>query len=118
MPVEAGQQAIKLRGTAQKGLTVEKEQPVVIEGIAAILFQVADTADPIEVGGETTYEVHVVNQGSKAAANVRLVVDLAAGDEAAGGRRARRGTRSTATAWSSTGWRSWPRRPTRPIASG
>jgi uncharacterized repeat protein (TIGR01451 family) len=76
MPVEAGQHAIKLRGTAQKGLAVEKEQPVMIEGIAAILFQVSDTADPIEVGGETTYEVHVANQGSKAAANVRLAVIL------------------------------------------
>ena len=76
MPVEAGQHAIKLRGTAQKGLTAEKEQPVLIEGLAAILFQVAKTADPIEVGGETTYEVHVVNQGSKAAGNVRLSIDL------------------------------------------
>lgn len=76
LPVEAGQHALKLRGTAHKGLTVEKEQPVLVEGIAAILFQVADTADPIEVGGETTYEVHVVNQGSKAAANVRLAMDL------------------------------------------
>ena len=34
MPVEAGQQAMRLRSTAQKGLTVEKEQPVLIEGIA------------------------------------------------------------------------------------
>ena len=76
MPVEAGQQAIKLRGTAQKGLVVEKEQPVLVDGIAAILFQVADTVDPVEVGGETTYEVRVVNQGSKAAANVRLAVLL------------------------------------------
>jgi uncharacterized repeat protein (TIGR01451 family) len=76
MPIQAGQQAIRLRGTAQKGLAVEKEQPVVIEGIAAILFQVADTVDPLEVGGETTYEVHVVNQGSKAAANVRLTILL------------------------------------------
>jgi uncharacterized repeat protein (TIGR01451 family) len=76
MPVEAGQQAIKLRGMAQKGLMAEKEQPVVIEGLAAILFQVAKTVDPIEVGGETTYEVHVVNQGSKAAGNVRLSINL------------------------------------------
>ncbi len=76
MPVEAGQQAIRLRGTAQTGLTVEKEQPVMIEGIAATLFQVADAADPIEVGGETTYEVRVANQGSKAAANVRLAAIL------------------------------------------
>lgn len=76
LPVEAGRHELKLRGTAQKGLVVEKDQPVLVEGIAAMLFQVADTADPIEVGGETTYEVHVVNQGSKAAANVRLAVDL------------------------------------------
>jgi len=49
---------------------------VVVEGIAAVLFQVADSVDPIEVGGETTYEVHVVNQGSKAASNVRLTAVL------------------------------------------
>ena len=78
MPIDAGRdgQSIKLRATAQKNLSVEKEQPVVIEGIAAILFQVADAEDPIGVGGETSYEVHVVNQGSKAASNVQLVVDL------------------------------------------
>jgi uncharacterized repeat protein (TIGR01451 family) len=76
MPIEAGQHALKLRGTAQKGLIAEKEQPVLVEGIAAILFQVSDTADPVEVGGETTYEVHLVNQGSKASANVRLAIDL------------------------------------------
>ncbi|MBN2579060.1 MAG: DUF11 domain-containing protein [Pirellulales bacterium] len=76
MPVEAGQQSIILRGTAQKGLNVQKEQAVMVEGIAAILFQVADAADPIEVGGEATYEVHVLNQGSKAASNVQLAVIL------------------------------------------
>ncbi len=76
LPIEAGQQALKLRSTAQKGLSAEKDQTVLVEGIAAILFQVSDTVDPIEVGGETTYEIHVVNQGSKAAANVRLSVDL------------------------------------------
>ena len=74
MPVEAGRQAIQLRGTAQNGLNVEKEQPVVIEGIAAILFQVADQDDPVELGGQTTYAVRVVNQGSKAASKVRLAV--------------------------------------------
>ena len=78
LPIEAGQHALKLRSTAQKGLSAEKDQTVVVEGIAAILFQVSDTADPIGVGEQTTYEVHVVNQGSKSAANVRLTVDLPA----------------------------------------
>jgi uncharacterized repeat protein (TIGR01451 family) len=76
MPVEAGQQAIKFRGTAQRGLTVEKEQPVIIEGIAAIVFQVSSTANPIEVGGETIYEAHIENRGSKTSNNIRLTVEL------------------------------------------
>jgi len=76
VPIEAGQQKIRLRSVAERGLEVEKEMPVVVEGIAAILFQAADINDPIEVGGETTYEIRVVNQGSKAATNVRLMVML------------------------------------------
>ncbi len=78
LTVEAGRQAIRLRFTAQKDLSVETEQPVVIEGLAAILFQAADTVDPLGIGDETIYEVHVVNQGSKAATNVRLTIDLPA----------------------------------------
>ena len=76
LPIQSGQQSIKVRGTAQRGLTVEREQPVVIEGLAAVLFQLSHTKDPVEVGGETTYEVRVANQGSKSAGNVRLVVLL------------------------------------------
>jgi uncharacterized repeat protein (TIGR01451 family) len=44
-----------------------------IEGLAAINFQLSDINDPIELGGETAYEVRVTNQGSKAATNIRLV---------------------------------------------
>ena len=76
MPVEAGQQKIRLRSKAAKGISAENEQDVVIEGIAAIKFEVVDVTDPIEVGGETMYEIRVVNQGSKAATNVRLDVQL------------------------------------------
>ena len=74
MPVAAGQHAIRLRGTAEKGLLVEKEHPVTIDGIANAQFQVINVNNPVAVGDETVYEVHVTNQGSKAAANVRLDV--------------------------------------------
>ena len=50
MPVEPGQQSIKLRGTAAKGLVVEREQPVVIDGIAAVLFQVEPGRQPDRSG--------------------------------------------------------------------
>jgi uncharacterized repeat protein (TIGR01451 family) len=78
LPVEAGQQSIKLRGSAQRVQPIEKEQPVVVEGIAAVMFQVGDSVDPIEVGGETSYEVRVVNQGTKPAGNVQLTAVLPA----------------------------------------
>jgi len=76
MPVEIGEQTLRLRGAAEKGLAAEKEHPVVIEGIAAIMFTVVDTHDPVEVNGQTTYEIRVVNQGSKAATNVQVAALL------------------------------------------
>lgn len=76
LPIEAGQHTLKLRTAAERGAAAEKEQPVLIEGLAAIHFQAADTIDPVEVNGETTYEIRVVNQGSKAASNLRLSVQL------------------------------------------
>lgn len=79
LPVEAGEHKLLVSANADKGVSAEREQPVVIEGIAAIMFEVVDVQDPVEKGGETTYEIRVVNQGSKAASNVQLVVNLPAG---------------------------------------
>src|SRR5262249_2224345 len=62
----------------ERGLQDRAEQAVLVEGLAAIHFTVADSADPIEVEGETTYEIRVVNQGSKEATNVQVVVLLPA----------------------------------------
>lgn len=76
LPIEAGQQSIRLEGTAERGISADGEQVVLVEGLAAIKFQMVDVTDPIEVGGETTYEIRAVNQGSKAATNVRLAVLL------------------------------------------
>ncbi len=82
MPTEAGQQTLEVSGKAQQGLTDEVKQDVLVEGLAALMFEVRDTQDPIEVGGETTYEIRVVNQGSKAATNVQVVVNLPPGIQA------------------------------------
>ncbi len=79
MPVEPGEHKVLIEGTAEKGLSDKKEHPVLVEGVAAILFQVLDVDDPIEVNGETTYEIRVVNQGSKAATDVVLQADFEQG---------------------------------------
>jgi len=78
LPVESGQFSIKVRGSAQRGLVTEKEQPVVVEGMAAVIFQLSHTKDPVEIGGETTYEITVVNQGSKASTNLQMSIFLPA----------------------------------------
>ncbi|MCS7303986.1 MAG: hypothetical protein NZ602_02615 [Thermoguttaceae bacterium] len=72
LPEEVGQKVLRISCSAERLATVEKEHPVEVEGIVALNFQVADTVDPVEKGGETTYEIRVFNQGSKAARNVQL----------------------------------------------
>jgi len=73
LPIEAGEQKLKIAGRASQGLQDEVEQTITVEGLAAIMFEVVDVEDPIEVSGQTTYEVRVINQGSKAANNVHIV---------------------------------------------
>ncbi|HEY2839235.1 MAG TPA: hypothetical protein VGJ26_08805 [Pirellulales bacterium] len=75
-PVEVGEQLMRIEGSAERGLSAQEEKAIVVEGVSAIFFEVVDVADPIEVGGEATYEVRVVNQGTKAATNVRVVALL------------------------------------------
>ncbi len=43
-----------------------------IEGIPAILLEVVDLEDPIEVGSNETYEIRVTNQGSATDTNIRI----------------------------------------------
>jgi uncharacterized repeat protein (TIGR01451 family) len=47
-----------------------------VQGIPAILLEVIDIADPVEVGAETVYEITVTNQGSKPGTNITVTVNL------------------------------------------
>ncbi|HZZ71843.1 MAG TPA: hypothetical protein VFE24_06290 [Pirellulales bacterium] len=76
LPIEEGEQKLRIEGKAQQGLSDSQESTITVDGVAAVLFEVADLADPIEIGGETTYEVRVTNQGSKAASNITIVAYL------------------------------------------
>ena len=79
MPVETGPQTLQVESRAQQGLNDKTQREVLVEGLAAIKFDVKALQDPIEVGGETGYEIRVVNQGTKAATNVQIIADLPAG---------------------------------------
>lgn len=47
-----------------------------IKGIPALLIEVIDIYDPIEVGANETYQIVVTNQGSATAHNIKLVAEL------------------------------------------
>jgi len=51
---------------------------MVVEGIPAILLEVVDLNDPIEVGTNTTYEIQVLNQGSSDGTNISITCTLPA----------------------------------------
>jgi len=72
LPVQSGDQTIEVEGRAREGLEDRTTRDVRVEGLSAIMFEVRDAQDPIEVGGSTSYEIRVVNQGSKAATNVQV----------------------------------------------
>jgi uncharacterized repeat protein (TIGR01451 family) len=50
-------------------------------GIPAILLEVVDLEDPIEVGKEVTYDIKVTNQGTAIGTNIRLACALPASQE-------------------------------------
>jgi uncharacterized repeat protein (TIGR01451 family) len=79
MPVETGPQTLQVESRAQQGLADKAQREVLVEGLAAIKFEVRALQDPVEVGGETGYEIRVLNQGTKAAANVQVSAELAPG---------------------------------------
>ena len=47
-----------------------------VKGIPAILLEVVDITDPVEVGQQTTYVITVTNQGSANDNNIRIVATL------------------------------------------
>jgi uncharacterized repeat protein (TIGR01451 family) len=73
LPVTPGDAKLLIKSTAQQNLSDQREEVLAIEGLAALNFQLSDTSDPVEAGGQTSYEIRVTNQGSKAATGVRLV---------------------------------------------
>jgi uncharacterized repeat protein (TIGR01451 family) len=56
--------------------TVSAGCPTTVQGIPAILLEVIDVSDPIEVGKTETYVITVTNQGSAPDTNIRIVATL------------------------------------------
>ncbi len=76
LPVETGDQTIQYEALADLNLRDANEMAVQVSEIAQLKFEIADTADPIEVGSDTTYHVLVTNVGSKASENIEVAIEF------------------------------------------
>lgn len=63
-----------VQANCAESVTATCETPFV--GIPAILLEVIDVDDPVEVGANTTYVISVTNQGSAPDTNITVVCDL------------------------------------------
>lgn len=73
-----GEGMVKGAATLKCACAADASAPVETStmGIPAILVETVDDPDPIEVGGQTTYTITVLNQGSSPDSNVRVVCTL------------------------------------------
>ena len=76
MPIALGSQKIVAAARTTAGLSDQIGHTVEVEGLAALAFEVADSEDPIEVGGVSEYVIRVANQGTKPASGVRVSATL------------------------------------------
>ncbi|HLQ46317.1 MAG TPA: CARDB domain-containing protein, partial [Planctomycetaceae bacterium] len=78
---ELGQFEHHVTATSEHGLIAKADTITKIEGSAALVMEIQDLEDRVEVGQETAYEIRVSNTGSKAAENVGLTFELPNGLE-------------------------------------
>lgn len=76
IPMEVGNHIMKLDGKADLGISDRFEHAMRVESVPQLSFTIADKADPIEEGSDTTYEIRVVNKGTRTATNVLVTAGL------------------------------------------
>jgi uncharacterized repeat protein (TIGR01451 family) len=74
--INPGDHKHKATAVGARGLRAESELMTKVEGLAALLVEMVDTEDPIEVGGDTAYEVRITNTGSKTETDIKLVATV------------------------------------------
>ena len=79
--LDRGEFPLLAAAKAERGLTCMDRHATTVEGIAAILLEVVDIDDPVEVGAETAYEILITNQGTDYATNVQIKLDVPEGME-------------------------------------
>ncbi len=73
LAVNVGEHQHNITATASRGLKTDHAYVTKVEGLSAILLEMVDLDDPVEVGADEVYEVRITNTGSKTETDVKLV---------------------------------------------
>jgi len=92
MPNKAGTLTNTVRATATCAEGVRDSVKTLVAGIPAVLLEVVDIEDPIEVGNKETYVIAATNQGSAIGTNIRIVCTLEDNEQYVSSSGATRGT--------------------------
>jgi hypothetical protein len=74
--VNRGNFPLLAEATGDRGLKANDKHITRVDGIAAILLEVVDVEDPVEVGAMTRYEILVTNQGTEFATNIKIAAKV------------------------------------------
>jgi uncharacterized repeat protein (TIGR01451 family) len=73
LAINTGEYKHKANVIAARGLRNDAEILTRVEGLPALLMELVDLDDPVEVGADTAYEIRVTNTGSKTETNLQLI---------------------------------------------
>jgi uncharacterized repeat protein (TIGR01451 family) len=74
--INPGEFVHKASAIGARGLHAESMCKTAVEGLSALLIELVDTEDPIEVGGDTAYEIRITNTGSKEESDIKLIATV------------------------------------------
>ena len=77
--LQIGEFSHKVVVASDEGIQSEARIETRVDGIASLTMELIDLDDPVEVGSETAYEIHVKNDGSKVATAVTVACELPVG---------------------------------------
>jgi uncharacterized repeat protein (TIGR01451 family) len=72
LPKTEGEHLQRAVAWADSNLLAKADKTTRVEGTVSMLMEVVDADDPIEIDNDTTYQIHLVNRGSKAAERVQV----------------------------------------------
>ena len=92
MPTKVGTIRDTASAVAKCAEGVDASAQTEIAGIPAVLLEVIDVDDPVEIGGTTTYVITATNQGSAVGTNITIVAELEANEQYVSSSGATQGT--------------------------